>query len=70
MEGYFRDDAPRMTLTLIGDNGQSDVEFVVDTAFTGMLTAPPFVLATIAATLQRAARWSWSRCRRRGALYG
>jgi predicted aspartyl protease len=51
MEGYFRDDAPRMTLTLIGDGGQSDVEFVVDTAFTGMLTAPPFVLATVGAAI-------------------
>jgi len=52
IQGYFRDDAPRVTLTLIGDTGRREVEFVVDTGFTGMLALPPFLLEAVGATLQ------------------
>jgi clan AA aspartic protease len=52
MEGRFFDDAPRATLVLIGDNGRLDVEFVVDTGFTGALAMPPHLLARVGATLE------------------
>jgi clan AA aspartic protease len=52
IHGYFSDDAPRATLTLIGDSGRADVEFVVDTGFTGTLALPPSQLAAVGATLE------------------
>ncbi len=52
MDGRFHDDAPRASLTLIGDKGRTDVEFVVDTGFTGALALPPGLLASIGATLE------------------
>jgi clan AA aspartic protease len=51
-DGRFHNDAPRATLTLIGDNGPTDVEFVVDTGFTGTLALPPGLLASVGATLE------------------
>jgi clan AA aspartic protease len=51
IRGSFQDDAPRATLTLIADNERTEVEFVVDTGFTGTLALPPFLLATVGATL-------------------
>ncbi len=54
IQGYFHDDAPRVVLTLIADNGRTDVKFVVDTGFTGTLALPPFLLAKVGAILDGA----------------
>jgi clan AA aspartic protease len=51
IRGSFRDDAARARLTLIGDADSVEVEFVVDTGFTGTLALPPSVLARIGASL-------------------
>jgi len=48
--GEFRNDHPRVTLRLSGDNGpQRDVEFIVDTGFLGELTLPPSLLRELGA---------------------
>lgn len=52
IEGYFRDDAPRVTLSLSGESGEENVEFIVDTGFNGTLALPSFVMDSLGATLQ------------------
>lgn len=42
--GEFQDGLPRVTLTLPGQRGAVEVEFVVDTAFNGGITLPPDIL--------------------------
>lgn len=51
IEGVFRGDSPVVTLTLSGENGSEDVEFVVDTGYTGFLALPESVLASVGAEL-------------------
>jgi clan AA aspartic protease len=52
IQGCFRDDAPRATLTLVSGAARSDIEFVVDTGFTGMLALPSSLLSAVGATLE------------------
>jgi clan AA aspartic protease len=54
IRGDFRDDAPRAVLALLGDSGRIEVEFVVDTGFTGTLAMPSHWLVTVGATLEGA----------------
>jgi clan AA aspartic protease len=51
-EGYFRDDAPRIRLTVFGEISSVEVEFVVDTGFTGGLAMPTSLLQMIGATFE------------------
>jgi clan AA aspartic protease len=52
IRGTFRNEAARATLTLISTAGGMNIEFVVDTGFTGMLALPSAVLNTVGATLE------------------
>ena len=47
--GTFRDGTPRVTLAVSGSRGTREIEFVVDTAFTGALSLPPGILQKIGA---------------------
>ncbi len=47
IRGSVRDLFPRVTLSLPGDAGSVDVEFVVDTGFEGELALPPTSLADL-----------------------
>lgn len=40
LNGYFRDNCPRTTITVIGTTGEEEVEAIVDTGFNGYLTLP------------------------------
>lgn len=50
IQGSFRDDAPRAVLTIVGEEDRTEVEFVIDTGFTGMLALPSHIIATVGAT--------------------
>ena len=50
--GHVRDGFPRVTLTLPGNQGPLNVEFIIDTAFDGELSLPNPVLAQVQAALQ------------------
>lgn len=50
--GTFRSSAPRVTLTLLGAAGRAEVEFVIDTGYTGTLTLPSSLLSVVGAALE------------------
>jgi clan AA aspartic protease len=52
IEGEFRDGAPRVALTVSGEDNSTEVEFVVDTGFTSYLAMPDAVLRSIGAITQ------------------
>lgn len=46
--GVFRDEHPRLTLTLTGATGEFPVEFIVDTGFAGDLSLPSHLAEQLA----------------------
>lgn len=51
MYGTFREDHPRLTLTLPGVTADLDVEFIVDTGFAGDLALPVHIINQVDGTL-------------------
>lgn len=50
--GSVRNNAPRVTLMVYGQAGQQEVEFVLDTGYTGELAMPALLLQTIGASVR------------------
>jgi predicted aspartyl protease len=48
--GEFRDDMPRVVLTLQGRTGTRSIEFILDTAFDGDITLPSALLHELGGT--------------------
>lgn len=51
LSGFFRDDHPRLTLSLPGHEGRLWVEFIVDTGFAGDLALPQSLIHRLEAEL-------------------
>jgi clan AA aspartic protease len=49
IEGVFRDSAPRLYLTITGETESADIEFVVDTGYTGYLALSETILRSLGA---------------------
>ncbi|MGO8670438.1 MAG: retroviral-like aspartic protease family protein [Capsulimonadaceae bacterium] len=47
IQGVFRDNHPRVTLTVSGEAGQADIEFIVDTGFYGDLAISQDLLRSL-----------------------
>jgi len=49
IEGVFQDNAPHITLTLTGESDSTEVDFVIDTGYTGFLSLPKTTLRSLGA---------------------